>query len=673
MANNSEKPNALWLSTKGGLNEYGLKGMGAVFMNNDRITSLVRESVQNSLDAKRNDAELVSMEFAYLKVDENSFPGRLRFLEILNCCKNFVKSKVEKDFLESGRVALGSMGTHPQLGILRISDHGTIGLTGMEDYNENGRFRGLVTRMGMGNDDGSRGGNFGVGKQALFLASKIHTVFFSSIDNTGYAGHMGVAKLSSFLDKKLGDGADGKGLRADSTIYYCNSSFDAEEQTGNPVICGQFGLAKRDKDDFGTDVFIMGFDPNKDELKFSNSILTVLLTEFVVSIEEGKLAVTLPDGFRVDKNNIGKAYEKFVKNKPGKKDLREVTSYVDLLSREWKSSPMLPVAPSIPSFPAGAIQYKFIKSDEDNFCRITREKGMFVHTVKNVCGNSGCIGIAVIRDKSLNATFKNMENESHLEFKVTDQRFPDEDQFARAKARLKALEDFLRKCANDEVGSKIEKQMAARLPDELEELMNICAGQVAVNEVKGKNGPTGKIAGTRVKRRRHKPRSAVQATSAGIDRGDTTTDTEEPGIQNTGKKSNHGKHANPGGDKNVNPASPEANGYAMRALEIAPVFYASGAAESGRYKVSFTVPRSRAKVCLCFSATTETDSQERLDVKSVSATDVNGVAIPCSIDLGGTAIAFDNVEKGAVINAEIEFDVSYYCYSQVRYYEKKNN
>lgn len=672
MVNDAEMSSALWLSTKGGLNEYGLKGMGAVFMNNDRITSLVRESVQNSLDAKRDDVMTVSMEFAYLKVDESRFPGRLRFLEILNCCKNFVKSKVEKDFLENGRVALGSTGTHPQLGVLRISDRGTIGLTGMKDYNENGRFRGLVTRMGMGNDDGSRGGNFGVGKQALFLASKIHTVFFSSVDNTGYAGHMGVAKLSSFLDKKLGSGADGKGLRADSTIYYCNSSFDVENQTGNPVISGQFELANRNEGDFGTDVFIMGFDP-KDEKKFANSILTVLLTEFVVSIAEGKLAVTLPDGFLLNKESLGKAFEKFIKSKPGKKDLREVTSYANLLEREWKSSPMIPVAPEVPSFPAGAIQYKFVKSDEDNFCRITREKGMFVHTVKNVCGNAGCVGIAVVRDEGLNATFKEMENESHLEFKVTDQRFPDAVQYAHAKARLKALEDFLRKCANDEVGSKIEKQMAAALPDELEELMNICAGQIAVSEVKGKNGPTGKIAGTRVKRRRHKPRSAVQASPAGFDGDGTQEDTEEPGILTTGKKPNHGKHANSGGDKHANPTSPEANGYIMRALDIAPVFYANGVATSGRYKISFTVPRSKAKVCLCFSATTETDSQERLDVRAVTATDANGVAIPCSVDLGGTAIAFENVEKGAVINAEIEFDVSYYCYSQVRYYEKKNN
>ena len=672
---------AKWLSIpNGGLSETGLKDFGTAFKDKDILPSLVRESVQNSLDAKRQDADQVSVVFTYDKVNANCIPDIFRLRQIFGYCEKFVTSQWEKDFFELGMntVLSGSAGTR-DLGVLRIGDHGTIGLTGLADFNENGRFRGLVTRMGMGNDDGARGGNFGVGKQALFLASKVRTVVFSSLDETGRSGHMGVAKLSSFRDPKLGTADDGKPLCADRTVFYCDASYDPQRQKGNPVIDGQFEplpsrFSKRSDGDYGTDVFIIGYDP-KNEKQLANEILTVVLLEFFVSIAEGKLAVTLPNGFRLDKGNLNETYTKFQQAKPKKTDSRKIECYFRLLQEEWKDSPMIPVGPGIPAFPQGAIQYKFVKSDEDNFCRVTREKGMFVHTVKNVCGNANCVGIAVIRDKELNAVFKTMENESHVQFQVTNQRFTENLQLDRAQAQLNKLEEFLRECANAEMGAKVEARMAAVLPDELEEFMNICAGQVAVGEVKGKKVSATKPTGTRTTRHKHKPTKSVKADSAGLDDGgeDDEDNTNKTGIKNTGKKHNSGKHANPGGNRHVNPSSPEENGYAMRNLDIAPVFYASGPASSGRYRVTFTVPRSKRKICLCFSATTETDSTERLDVKSVSATDANGLAVPSSVDLGGTAIAFENVEKGQVITAEVKFDVSYYCYSQVRYYEKKNN
>lgn len=667
---------AKWLSiSNGGLGETGLRDMGNAFNDKALLSSLVRESVQNSLDAKRNGAAKVTMEFCYHKINPYEIPDVYRLRQIFGFCKQFVTSKLEKDFFENGmnKILCGS-GGKKSLGILRISDHGTIGLTGLGNYSKNGRFRGLVTRMGMGNDDASRGGNFGVGKQALFIASKIRTVFFSSIDSeTGIAGHMGVAKLSSFRDPELGKGSDGTPRCADRTVYYCDGSYDPDRQSGNPVIEGQFKFGKREEGDFGTDVFIMGFEP-KNEDKLSAEILTVLLSEFIVAVYEGRLDVILPDGFTLSKETINNAFCKFKNGNPGKADRRKVASYIDLIALPWKSSPALPVGVGMPSFPAGAIEYKFIKSDEDNFCRVTREKGMFVHTVKKVCGNANCVGIAAIRDKDLNASFKGMENEAHDVFKVSDTRFTEEAQRILAEAQLTALENFLRKCANDETGAKIDDKTEAVLPDELEELMKICAGQVCVAAVKGRSrNMSVKLAGTRVKRIKHKPKPAVQAETAKLTDENDTDEPPEIGIFQTGKKTNKRKHANPGGKRHFSATSPESNGYVMRSLDIAPFVYASSVASSGRYKVSFKVPRNKAKVCLCFSATTEADSQERLDIKSVSAVGNDGIQIPATVDLGGTAISFENVTKGQTIIAEVQFDISYYCYSQVRYYEKKNN
>ena len=665
---------AKWLSiSNGGLGETGLRDIGNAFQGKNLLSSLVRESVQNSLDAKRDDVEKVSMEFRYQKIDPYDIPDSFRLRQIFGFCKEFVSSKPEKEFFEKGMNQSLCGGQGNTLGMLRISDHGTLGLTGLDDYSDSGRFRGLVTRMGMGNDDAARGGNFGVGKQALFLASKIRTVFFSSIDSgTGCEGHMGVAKLSSFRDPDLGMGADGRPLCADRTVYYCDETYDPARQSGNPVIRKQFAFANRASDDYGTDVFIMGFDP-KNEARFSGSILSVLLSEFIVAINDKQLEVTLPDGFRLAADTIDKAFEKFRNGNPGKQDLRKVTSYVNLLKQPWKASPILPVGIGMPAFPAGAIEYKFVTSDDDNICRVTREKGMFVHTIKNVCGNANCVGMAAIRDGNLNASFKSMENESHDSFQVTDTRFPDDEARAVADAQLKTLEEFLKKCANEEVGVKIVGKTAAVLPDEMEELMDICAGQFSSTTVKGRSDRSAKLAGTRVKRIKHKPKLTVQASPASFSDEGEDDDLQDSGVVKTGNRRNRRGQTSSGGRKRHLSTSPEANGYVMRILDISPVIYASGAANSGRYHVSFTIPRDKAKICLCFSATTETDSQERLGILAVSATDAAGNPVPGKPDLEGTAISFENVTKGQRIVAEVVFDISYYCYSQVRYYEKKNN
>ena len=94
---------AKWLSiSNGGLGETGLRDIGNAFNDRALLSSLVRESVQNSLDAKRSDADKVSMEFCYQKVNPYDIPDCLRLRQIFGYCKQFVTSKQEKDFFENG-------------------------------------------------------------------------------------------------------------------------------------------------------------------------------------------------------------------------------------------------------------------------------------------------------------------------------------------------------------------------------------------------------------------------------------------------------------------------------------------------------------------------------------------------------------------------------------------
>ena len=619
---------------------------------------------------RSNDADHVTVDFDYRQVSPHVIPDILTLRKIFGYCEHFVPSDAEKQFFREGRdKILASDEGRETLGILRIGDHGTVGLTGAETYADNGRFRGLVTRMGVGNNDGMRGGRFGVGKQALFLASQVRTVFFSSIDSeTGFAGHMGVANLSSFRDPSLGTGDDGKALMADRTVYYCNEEYNIKTQGGSPVIRGQFGLGKRENDDYGTDVFVVGFKAKNAE-QLSQDILTVLLTEFIVAIDEGKLEVVLPNGFHLGKDTLEDALNLFRSVDHGKKDSRKVAGLALLLKEKWMD---------IPDFGPGAVQCKFIKFEGENCCEVTREKGMFVHTFKNVCATADCMGIAAIRDGVLNAAFREMENEAHDSFELSDQRFPDAAKREQAKILFKTLEDALHKYAEAAIGGMIEAKTAAVLPDELEELMDICAGQMAVAGVndKKKNKKETKLKGAHVKPQKKKQGGMLQSQSAHIDKGEGGEENDDDGntgTENTNTRKRKKNEGSSGGRKHVNPTSLEENGYALRPLPVPPVFHALGSAASGVYRVKFIVPRSKAKVCLHFSATTESNSQERMHVLSAKAFGPDGAELSCGPDLQGTVVAFENVTAGQTITADVTFDVSYYCYAQVRYYEKKNN
>ena len=110
-----------------------------------------------------------------------------------------------------------------------------------------------------------------------------------------------------------------------------------------------------------------------------------------------------------------------------------------------------------------------------------------------------------------------------------------------------------------------------------------------------------------------------------------------------------------------------------RLRDDARIFDAGGdlRAASGLYRFSFTPPKDKAKICFCFSSTTETDSREGLMVRSVSAKSSDG-GVAAYADLGDTVVSFENVKAGHSIEADIEFAVDHYCYAEIRYYEKKN-
>ena len=148
----------------------------AAFKQN-RLKNLVRETIQNSLDAARPDPEsLVTVEFKNEFKSVHEIPGIETLKEAVNCCELSALDETPEslaEIKEAKRILDGD-----KIRVLSISDSGTIGMQGPC---ESGQpfFRYLKTRGQSKGDD--RTGSHGIGKAAPLCVSNLRTIIASSV------------------------------------------------------------------------------------------------------------------------------------------------------------------------------------------------------------------------------------------------------------------------------------------------------------------------------------------------------------------------------------------------------------------------------------------------------------------------------------------------------------
>ena len=130
--------------------------------NNDEVAlaeALVRETIQNSTDARRDAAVPVRVSF---RIVEASGDAAAVFGHVLGS----LSSHLEACQIEVPQESAPSR-------FLVIEDFETTGLTGAVNIKDDGQFCGFWRRFGRSNKDASQGGRWGLGKLVFPLASSI--------------------------------------------------------------------------------------------------------------------------------------------------------------------------------------------------------------------------------------------------------------------------------------------------------------------------------------------------------------------------------------------------------------------------------------------------------------------------------------------------------------------
>ena len=280
----------------GGKQDRGIDDFG-----DDPLGNLARESIQNSLDARRG-SEPVKVEFSLFKTDYTKFKALEDYL--FNYVKDWLDRDKKKEKPELKERALMErifkcLVQSQNNGIvwLRISDKNTKGLCGVSTPMER-QMPWFAFISGSGKDvkeDGS-GGSKGLGKAAIFLNSAIRTIFVSTSTELGEQGNIGYARL---VAKDIDD--DGKG-HPDWTqgMGYCVEEDVKKEEMNTPNV----GLINdidpnftREINDFGTDIFVPFF--NLDE-GWASKMMGDAIISFMPAINDGDLQITINDNLHSD-------------------------------------------------------------------------------------------------------------------------------------------------------------------------------------------------------------------------------------------------------------------------------------------------------------------------------------------------------------------------------------
>lgn len=379
-------------STIVGINDAGIETFTA---NMNR--SLVREMIQNSLDAVIDDcSDPVEVEFVKFDLPTEDIPDFEEYKKaIIKCKESNVNEPDALKFFDNAEKLLSGN----NVSVLRISDHKTKGLEGADTCKKGTSWSRLVKESGSSNKNQGSGGSFGIGKAAAFACSDLRTVFYSSKDLKGVVSNFGVAKLISFENEVAGDWTTGIGYYSEDEKFVAINelaSFDSNYS----------------RNDSGTDIYVFGMHDNND---FEESFIKAVLLDFLVSIVKKKLVVRVQDEV-IDSSTLPNYMSKL--NPHGDEEIKNLLEYYHILTSHDPSVKVIKLNSEIYGKLYGFKDEEctlYLKEGENlnRKIMITRRAGMRIYEQNRISGSIDFTGVLVIEGDNMNEAFKRMEVPSH--------------------------------------------------------------------------------------------------------------------------------------------------------------------------------------------------------------------------------------------------------------------
>lgn len=409
-------------------NNYGtVTGIGEASIetfNGSPYRSLAREICQNSMDARFDKSKPVVIEFSSFSLDNNQLPDYNTLKNAINSCLEFWTEQNNKKTIEFFKKA-ASIIENKSIKVLRISDYNTTGLLG-SDKEFNTPWHNLVKAAGVSDKEGSSGGSFGIGKAAPFACSDIRTLFYATKDVNGLSAFQGIAKLVSFRKKELFKDRDNV---TSGTGYY------SADKKNNPLrVCCSID-PNYTRNEFGTDIFVLGFKKSED---WKSEIINSLLEDFLIAIFNKDLIVII-DGIEINAENLGRIVAQYKNTAPVAYNYYQVLTddKTEKIEHDFKG--------------LGSIElYILINKGLHRKVMMCRKNGMKIFDKANISGTIQFAGICILKDEKINEYFRDMENPQHNAWEPERHSV---DSKSKAKNNITMLYRFVKESVLD-IGKK---------------------------------------------------------------------------------------------------------------------------------------------------------------------------------------------------------------------------
>lgn len=396
---------------------FGIADSGVETFNGTPIKSLAREICQNSIDAKLKNGKPAKVTFRTFEISPSDIPGFSDLEDAFTRSLDYwskQKSTKAKSFFQAAL----KLSKQDKITCLRISDSNTTGLLGSdEEYNS--PWCNLTKSQGASDKSGSHGGSFGIGKFAPYACSTFRTVFYSTFDSKGVTAYQGVARLTSFKDKK-GDTTQGTGF------YGAEKNAPVKQQISiDPSY-------SRKKGESGTDIFVLGFNGSKD---WKNDMVASVLDGFLYAVYSDELIVEVED-ITISKKNLPELIASH------KEHFTEYADeYYQVLTADEQKSPVYKKDIS----DMGTVTLRLmIQPEFHRRVAMVRRTGMKIMDKGNINGLIPFAGVLFIEGDKLNEYLRMLENPQHTKWEIERAENKSE-----AKGVLSALTRFIKACLDE--------------------------------------------------------------------------------------------------------------------------------------------------------------------------------------------------------------------------------
>lgn len=364
--------------------------------------SLIRESIQNSLDVVADETKPVRMEYAISRIQSCDYTNFFTLRDHIQGCIDYYHANTKAKTIYQPMVDYFDQMSHVRkVAYIKVSDANTTGMQYVKGDNSN-PFYAFVRAAGVSTktDEGA-GGSFGFGKAAYFNISPLRTIFVSTMTSQRQRFFEGVASLCTHTLPDTGEKYMAVG-------YYDNND-------GEPTSKAEHIPERFARNEPGTDIYILGIDATN-RASIYKEMIEAVLRNFWLAILRGKLEVRVGDT-DITAVNIANLMEQYF---PDEHDTKRKEAnynprpYLEAVAHAGEDDRHIAIKETWGKL--GKVEFYALKSKYATDKILYMRRPLMLVKARRTEGSNGFYGVFVCADRYTNETLRQTENPAHNEW-----------------------------------------------------------------------------------------------------------------------------------------------------------------------------------------------------------------------------------------------------------------